>query len=95
MYALSFSLCNAIFSAGALRGAEGLSSRAYSIRGVSTSAAFLKNCSVAKVLEAATWRSNSVFASFYLRDVQLVFDDFRSLGSFVAAGQVIDPHLSR
>ena len=63
--------------------------RAHSIRGVSTSAAFHRSWSVASVLESATWRSNSVFVSFYLRDLQHEFDCIRSLGLFVAAGSRI------
>ena len=47
---------------------------------------FLKNWSLASVLEAASWRSNTVFTSFYLKDVQYIFEDVRSLGPFVAAG---------
>ena len=63
--------------------------RAHSIRGVSTSAAFHRNWSVASVLESATWRSYSVFVSFYLRDLQHEFEGLRSLGLFVAAGSRI------
>ena len=63
--------------------------RAHSVRDVTTSAAFHKNWSIASVLESATWRSNSVFASFYLRDLQHEFDGLRSLGPFVAAGEWI------
>ena len=40
--------------------------RAHSIRGVATSAALLRNWSVSKVLEAATWRSNPVFYFIYV-----------------------------
>ena len=63
--------------------------RAHSIRGLSTSAAFHRNLLVASVLESATWRSNSAFVSFYLRDIQHEIDGIRSLGSFVAAGSRI------
>ena len=63
--------------------------RAHSIMGVSTSDTFHRNWSVASVLESATWRSNSVFVSFYLRDLQHEFDGIRSLGPFVAAGSRI------
>ena len=63
--------------------------RAHSIRGVSPSAAFHRNWSVASVLESATWRSNSVFMLFYLRDLQHGFEGLRSLGPFVAAGSRI------
>ena len=53
--------------------------KAHSIRGIMTSSAFFKNWSLASVLEAASWRANTVFTSFYLKDV-------RSSGPFVAAG---------
>ena len=89
--ALSFFLRDVIIGAGAADVVSGSSVRAHSIRGVATSVAFLRNWSVSKVLEAATWRSNSVFASFYLKDVSYLFEDLRSLGPFLAAGSVL-PH---
>ena len=60
--------------------------KAHSIRGIATSSAFFKNWSLASVLEAASWRSNTVFTSFCLKDVQYIFNDVRSLGPFVASG---------
>ena len=63
--------------------------RAHSIRGIATSSAFFRNWSLRSVLEAASWRSNTVFTSFYLRDLQFVFEGVRSLGPFVAAGECI------
>ena len=43
---------------------------AHSIRGIATSSAFFfRYWSLASVLEAASWRSNTVFTSFYLKDV--------------------------
>ena len=59
------------------------------VSGVSTSAAFHHNWSVSSVLEFASWRINSVFASFYLRDIQHGFNDIPFLGPFVAAGEWI------
>ena len=59
--------------------------KAHSIRGIATSA-FFKNWPLSSVLEAASWRSNTVFTSFYLKDVQYIFEGVRSLGPFVAAG---------
>ena len=59
---------------------------AHSIRGIATSSAFFKNWSLASVLEAASWRSNTVFTSFYLKDVQYIFENVHSLGPFVTAG---------
>ena len=50
---------------------------------------FKKNWSIASVLDAASWRSNSVFASFYLRDLQFEYKSIRSLGPLVAAGEQI------
>ena len=41
--------------------------RAHSIRGNATSSAFFRNWSLRIILEAASWRSNTVFTSFYLR----------------------------
>ena len=53
---------------------------AHSIRGIATSSAFFRNWSLASVLEASSWRSNTVFTSFYLTDVQYIFDNVHSLG---------------
>ena len=88
--AMSFFLRDTISGAGALRADVGQGLRAHSIRGVGTSLAFTKNWSMKHILKAATWRSNTVFTSFYLKDVAYEWDDCRSLGSFVAAGQVIN-----
>ena len=63
--------------------------RAHSIRDIATSSTFFRNWSLRSVLEAAFWRSNSVFTSFYLRDLQFVFGGVHSLGPFVAAGERI------
>ena len=63
--------------------------RAHSIRGIATSSAFFHNWSLRSVLEAASWRSNTVFTSFYLQDLQFVLDGVHSLGPFVAAGERI------
>ena len=57
--------------------------RAHSIRGIATSSAFFKNWPLSSVLEAASWRSSTVFTSFYLKDVQYIFEGVRSLGPFV------------
>ena len=63
--------------------------RAHSIRGIATSSAFFKNWSLSSVLEAASWRSTTVFISFYFKDMQYVFEGVHSLGPFVAAGERI------
>ena len=86
---MSFFLRDLISSTGAVGADVGRAPSAHSVRSVSTSLAFMKNWSVSRVLEAATWKSNSVFASFYLRDVAHVLDGVSSIGAFVAAGQVL------
>ena len=58
--ALYFFLWRVILDAVAV--ADYSMSCTHSVRGVATSAAFLRNRSVSKVLEAASWRSNPVFA---------------------------------
>ena len=52
--------------------------RAHSVRAVASSAAFLRNWSISKVLEAATWRSNPFFALFYFRDLSYTLDSCHS-----------------
>ena len=88
--ALAFFLHRVIVDAGA--SSEGSSPpRAHSVHGVCASAAFLRNWSVSKVLEAATWRSNPGFASFYFRDLTYSLNGCHSLSLFVAAGSVLAP----
>ena len=82
---LSFFIRQVILDAGAVeKGA--LPPCAHSIRAVTTSAAFLRNWSISQVLEALTWRSNTVFTSFYFRDISYSLDSCHSLGPFVAGG---------
>ena len=63
--------------------------RAHSVRAMATPTAFARNVPVSTLLEAATWRSASVFTSFYLRDVQFESARGFSLGPVVAAGAVV------
>ena len=58
--------------------------KAHSIRAMATSVNFMKNRSLASVMEAATWRGNSTFTSHYLKEVQRVYDNCRSLGPIIA-----------
>ena len=89
--AVSYFMREVISEAGAVRADMAAPLHAHSVRGVTTSVSFLWNWSISKVLEAATWRSNSVFASFYFRDISYVFQGLRSLGPFVAAGSIVNP----
>ena len=85
---ISFSMREVIHESGASR-VDGGPVRAHSVRSVSTSAAFHRNWSVSRVLGAATWKTNPVFAAFYFWDLQYEFENIRSLGLFVAAGERI------
>ena len=82
---ISFLLREVIVHSGASPN-DAAAPRAHSIRGIATSSAFFRNWSFSSVLEAASWRSNTVFTSFYLKDVQYILDNVHSLGPFVAAG---------
>ena len=88
---VSYFLREAISAAGVIRGVEGPPLRAHSIQGVSTSAVFLQNWSISRVLEAAIWGSNSVFASLYFKDIQFIFGGTCSLSPFIVAGSVVSP----
>ena len=59
------------------------------VSGIATSTAFHKNWSIASVLDAASRRSNSIFASFYLKNLQFEYEGIHSLGPFGAAGEHI------
>ena len=88
--ALSFFLRKMVSGAGAIREDVGSPLRAHGICGVATSTVFMQNWSVSKVLEAGSWSSNSVFASFYLYDIQYIFEGVRSLGPFIVARAVVN-----
>ena len=64
-----------ISEAGAVRQDVAAPLRAHSVRGIATSVSFMRNWSISKVLEAATWRSNSVFASFFFATFLMFFKD--------------------
>ena len=89
--AVPYFLREVISGARAVRGDEGPPLRAHSILSVSTSALFLQNWSISKVLEAASWRSNSVFANFYFKDIWYIFQGIQSHGPFITAGSVVNP----
>ena len=85
---ISYFFREVIVHSGASSG-DNAAPRAHIIRGIATSSAFFKNWSLQSVLQAASWRSNTVFTSFYLKDVQYVCEGVRSLGPFVTAGEHI------
>ncbi|XP_045129198.1 uncharacterized protein LOC123514973 [Portunus trituberculatus] len=46
-----------------------VNARAHDIRGIAASMLLWENCSVPTILKAARWRTHSVFADHYLRDI--------------------------
>ena len=63
--------------------------RAHSVRGVATSIAFTKNIPLKTILEAASWKSSSVFSKFYFNDISSSLETCKD--SFVSAGSIITP----
>ena len=63
--------------------------KAHDVRAVATSLNFHSNLSLSRIIEAATWKTPSVFASHYLKDVQLIYQNCRALGPIVAAGSLV------
>ena len=63
--------------------------RAHEVRAVATSLLWNTNRNLSDVMEAACWRTPSVFANHYLRLVQRSQGDSFGLGPVVAAGGVV------
>ena len=61
----------------------------HEVRAVGTSLAFAHNMSLDTVIEAAQWRCNSVFASHYLKEIAIQYENCCTLGPLVTAGIVI------
>lgn len=62
------------------------STRAYEVRAISTSLARKHSISMESIMEAAYWRNNSTFISFYLRDsARLRSDDSMGISSVIYA----------
>ena len=67
--------------------------RAHEIRAWASSLAYQHSWSLRDVLQAAYWRSESPFISYYLRDVRSTREDgTHGVSSVVAAGQRINLH---
>ncbi|MPD02569.1 hypothetical protein E2C01_098160 [Portunus trituberculatus] len=91
--AISFFLRDTIKSAHASfldSSCRELKVRAHYIRGIATSMLMWKNCSVLTILRAACWRTPSVFADHYLREIVRQEGDIFALSPVVAAGHVVD-----
>ena len=63
--------------------------KAYEVLKVTTLLLFKRNCTVHQVLKARTWSSQLNFSAFYLRNVTHRYLDTFSIGTVVAAQQVV------
>ena len=76
--------------------AEGLphpaSDHPHEIRALASTMALHRNCSVPQIMEGCFWRSNTVFASHYLRDLAVLdVQGLQSFGPLVVAQQLTKP----
>ena len=85
---LSYFIRQLISDTGAVVSDVGPVPAAHSVRSMATSVAFMCFVPLSQVLEAATCKTNLVFAS-YLRDVAHSLGELSFLGPFVAAGQAL------
>ena len=87
--AMSFYLRQLIVDSGAVSSAR--PPRAHDIRGISTSLNYYSNLSLSNLMQVATWRSNRVFASRYLKEVSATQDNIQQFGPLVIVGDRLKP----
>ena len=87
--AISFYLRQLIIDSGAVSSSR--SPRAHDIRGIATSLNYFSNLSLSNLMQVATWKSNRVFASRYLKEVSATQDNIRQFGPLVIAGDRLHP----
>ena len=87
--AMSFYLRQLIVDSGAVSSPR--PPRAHDIRGISTSLNYYSNLSLSNLMQVATWRSNRVFASRYLKEVSATQDNIQQFGPLIIAGDRLKP----
>ena len=87
--AMSFYLRQLIVDSGALSSSR--PPRAHDIRGIATSLNYYSNLSLSNLMQVATWKSDCVFASRYLKEVSATQDNIRQFGPLVIAGDRLHP----
>ena len=63
--------------------------KAHEVRAVATSVALARNCAVKDIIASVAWRSDSVFARFYLRDMKGQQAELDRLGTVAAAQHLL------
>ena len=61
---------------------------AHEVRALATSWTSFKGVSIQEVVQAATWKSQSVFSDFYFRDCNSFADGMHSVVPIVAASHI-------
>ena len=61
----------------------------HAIRAMASSWAFFKNVSIEEIMKSCSWKNQSTFASFYLKDLTLIKDDLHVLGPLVVAQSAV------
>ena len=87
--AMSFYLRQLIVDSGAVSTSR--APRAHDIRGIATSLNYYSNLSLSNRMQVATWKSNRVFASRYLKEVSATQDNIQQFGPLVIAGDRLQP----
>ena len=87
--AMSFYRRQLIVDSGAVSSAR--PPRAHDIRGIATSLNYYSNLSLSNLMQVATWRSNRVFASRYLKEVSATQGNIQQFGPLVIAGDRLKP----
>ena len=85
--AMSFFLRQLITESGAV--SSSVPPRAHDIRGIATSLNYYSNLSISAIKEAATWKSNRVFAMRYLKDMSATRSRLKGMGPLIAAGSAV------
>ena len=88
--AMSFFLRQLITESGAV--SSSVPPRAHDIRGIATSLNYYSNLSLSAINEAATWKSNRVFAMRYLKDMSATRSRLKDKGPLIAAGAAVHQH---
>ena len=88
--AMSFFLRQLITESGAVSSL--VPPRAHDIRGIATSLNYYSNLSISAIKEAATWKSNRVFAMRYLKDMSTTRSRLKGMGPLITAGSAVHQH---
>ena len=87
--AMSFYLRQLITDSGAVSTSR--PPKAHDIRGIATSLHYYSNLSLNQVMQTATWKSNRVFATRYLKEVSSTQDKIQLFGTLVVTGSRLPP----